>query len=1283
MRFFFLLSASFFAALGMGYLKFFVLGYFLSDDGPYGGAADEAWLIQLIGSIMTLGPVLAFAVSAPLVSSFLKRWVMFSSLGIVVIFLLLAYISHWAGTAWLYLFGVGLIVSVFSAGKMASIPIEAKSGPRSTASVNGLASIVFIIGMLLGIPLGTHAFEAPWSSEYGIFLGMSFFAIAGIASCFLSYQDERLVDFSKSSQLLLKDSLSLAFKYSLYLLSAPLIWAIGASLSLAVTAYAKLHEMGTIVECTLMPLYAAIGIILGTLISTRFLGMRYIASTVAGVLLIVLIAALPIWVESMASTGATQALYLPLAIYMVILGVCFGVCTNLVDSEYLKKVEEDGKEGTGAALHSAAIALFTFSVGALVGCSIILEWMTSVTQFIVLAAFCLLAIIPIVILAIKSGTLDKAIGYVSSRAMSCLLRLRYRIHLSGTENIPRNGKGVLFLPNHPAEMDPIIIGSILWKDYRPRPVVVEKFYHMPFVNRIMRIMKAIPMPDMETGTGVYKKRRIDDALNSVCAGLAGGNAVIMYPSGRLMRSSQEVIGGASGVYRILQKTEDIEIILVKTRGLWGSSFSTALTNGKTPDLKQAFIHGLFVLLKNFILFTPRRKVDVEFTLLNVADIKDLDALEINKRLEAYYNADGDEALSLVSYSFLYKKLLEANVKEVEESRDLSAVTDEQINSIRHSFAKAFKLDENIISADSRLANDLGMDSLSKAELLIWMDEEYEVGDIEMEEVQFFSDIVLAALGERKDIKHSENKVSAQWDDKNRPDPCIPDGDTLQECFLMKCDQMGDAVAFADEVSGIVTWKKLKIGALLFSSIFKRYPGEYVAIMLPASVAANIVTMAVLLSGKIPVMLNWTVGRKNLEHARRTAAFEVVITSSAFLDKVDNVDFGELENDFVFIEEIRKDEIGKGDMIIAALEARNSADALMRQLELKTVDKDAPGVILFTSGSEAAPKGVPLSHSNMLSNIRSIHKLLKFHDQTSLYGFLPAFHSFGFIITMIMPMMAGIKTAYHPNPNEGRRIARGCSYYGTTLMCGTPTFISNVFRASKEHQLDSLEYIVVGAEKMPASLVEKVDALPNTQILEGYGITECSPVITLNCPDKPAEGVGPPLSCVELLIVDLDSYEPRDQGERGLILVRGPSIFHAYLGEVKEPFVEVKGKRWYNTGDLGYLTAGGSLVLAGRLKRFVKIGGEMISLPALEEALAEKWPTGEDGPVLAIHAVELEGKRPELCLFAAVDIELEQANEALVKSGFSNLSKIKRMIKLEELPTLGTGKTDYQTLKRMM
>jgi acyl-CoA synthetase (AMP-forming)/AMP-acid ligase II/1-acyl-sn-glycerol-3-phosphate acyltransferase/acyl carrier protein len=1270
-----LLLSCFFSALGLGYAKFFVLGYLSTEVYT---AADKIWLIQAINSLLTVGPVLAYVFTAPLVSACKKRHVMTASALLTGTILTLGHFSGWPGSAWLYLFLIGLIMSVFGAAKMSTVPIESEDSGRSPFFVNGMLSAVFIVGMLLGIPLGTYCYD--WDVLRGIALGIGIFVLAAISAYGLVYKHERNIAFGKAYANLVEDSISLFVKHILYLISTPLIWGVAGAVSLAVTAYAEQRALGGATECSLMSLYAAIGIIAGNVLSPRFAPKRYSAAFVSGISLLVLVACIPVFVEvGLNQVDTPQALYFPLAAYMILLGFFFGICSNLIDAEYLQRVGDEGKEGTGATLHSFCIAGFTFLVGAIVGLSILRGWMDAISQFVLLAALVAIGVLPLFFLALKAGSLNNVLSFVLSRFIGLLLSLRYRVKVIGLERIPQDKGGTLFLPNHPAEMDPIILGSRLWKSHRPRPVVLETFYHMPFANRIMKIMRAFPMPDMATGTGVYKKRRIDETLNGVSDALETGDSVLMYPSGKLMRSNLELLGAASGVQRTLESTGIVQLVLVRTRGLWGSSFSTAQTDGRTPDLKQAFLHGFWVLLKNLIFFAPRRQVEIEFSLPAQPLKAEMSPLEINQQLEAFYNKHGEEELNLVSYSFWRKDLPEIQVRETEEVGDLSTIPDLQKDEIIESFRKAFNLGEDLSPSD-RLADDLGMDSLSIAELLIWLDEEFEVSDVEVTEVQSLADVILLASGVNKQVKTEEAKLVEQWVDPNRPLPELPEGKSIQESFLRQCDRIGKYSAVADEMAGVLSGSQLKLRALLLAKVFREYENKRLGIMLPASVTANVTVMAVLLAGKVPVMLNWTVGRKSLEHARSVAKLDVIITSSKFLDKVDNVEFGEVEECFVFLEQIKDDQINWGNKVIALLQSRKGADALLQRLELDELKEDDPAVILFTSGSESAPKGVPLSQKNILSNISGAVEILDFHAKTALYGFLPPFHSFGFTITTVLPMISGIKAAYHPNPTEGRRIARGCHYYGITLMCGTPTFINGVFRGSRDGQLDTLEHFVTGAEKLPDSVMDLVNGLPNAVILEGYGITECAPVITINRADEPPAGVGKPLPGVEIKIVDLDSHEELKTGERGLILVNGPNVFGQYMGVDKDPFLELENKRWYDTGDLGYLNEEGFLFLAGRLKRFVKIAGEMISLPAIESALAERWPADEDGAVLAVEAIESEDKRPELFLLSSVKIDLEEANEVLKKAGFSNLSKLKKLIGLEKMPLLGTGKTDYQTIK---
>jgi acyl-CoA synthetase (AMP-forming)/AMP-acid ligase II/1-acyl-sn-glycerol-3-phosphate acyltransferase/acyl carrier protein len=1273
-----LLLSCFFSALGLGYAKFFVLGYLSTEVYS---TEDKIWLIQAINSLLTIGPILAYILTAPLVSACKKRHVMTASALLTAGILTLGHFSGWPGSPWLYLFLIGLIMSVFAAAKMAIVPIESKESGRSPFLVNGMLSAVFIVGMLAGLPLGTYCYE--WDVLRGLAVGIGIFLLASASAFGLVYKNERKIAFGKAYANLVEDSISLFVKHILYLVSSPLIWGVAGAVSLAVTAYAEQRSLGGATECSLMSLYAAIGIIAGNLLSPRLAPKRYAVSFLSSLAILALVICIPVFVETgLNQVEDPQNIYFPLAIYIGFVGFFFGICSNLIDAEYLERVGEEGKEGTGATLHSFCIAGFAFLVCAIVGLSILRGWMDAISQFALLSVLLALGVIPLFLLALKAGSLNGVLSFVLSRFFRLLLGLRYRVKVIGLEGIPQDKVGTLFLPNHPAEMDPIILGTRLWQSHRPRPVVLETFYHMPFANRIMKIMRAFPMPDMATGTGVYKKRRIEETLTGVSDALAQGDSVLMYPSGKLMRANLELLGAASGVHRTLESTGNVQIVLVRTRGLWGSSFSTAQTDGRTPDLKEAFLHGFGVLLKNLIFFAPRRQVEVEFSLPEQPLKAEMTPLEINQQLEAFYNQHGEEELKLVSYSFWRKDVPEIEVRKTDETDDLSNIPDKQKNEVIRSFRKAFHMGDEVSPGD-RLADDLGMDSLSIAELLIWLDEEFEVSDVEVSELRTLADVILRASGTNKEVKTEEPPLADEWVDSNRPLPRLPDGKSIQERFLRQCDRIGKYSAVADEMAGVLSGTQLKLRALLLAKVFREYENKRLGIMLPASVTANVTVMATLLAGKVPVMLNWTVGRKNLEHARSVAKLDVIITSSKFLDKVDNVEFGEVEECFVFLEQIRDDQINWGNKLIAFLQSRKSADSLLQQLELDNIQEDDPAVILFTSGSESAPKGVPLSQRNILSNISGAVEILDFHAKTALYGFLPPFHSFGFTITTVLPMISGIKAAYHPNPTEGRRIARGCRYYGITLMCGTPTFINGVFKGSKAGQLDTLEHFVTGAEKLPQSVMELVNGLPNAVILEGYGITECAPVITINRADEPPAGVGKPLPGVEIKIVDLDSREELKTGDRGLILVNGPNVFGQYMGIDKDPFLELENKRWYDTGDLGYLNEKGFLFLAGRLKRFVKIAGEMISLPAIESALAERWPADDSGAVLAVEAIESEDKRPELFLLGSVKIDLEEANDVLKKAGFSNLSKLKKLIQLEEMPLLGTGKTDYQTIKKIV
>jgi len=256
-------------------------------------------------------------------------------------------------------------------------------------------------------------------------------------------------------------------------------------------------------------------------------------------------------------------------------------------------------------------------------------------------------------------------------------------------------------------------------------------------------------------------------------------------------------------------------------------------------------------------------------------------------------------------------------------------------------------------------------------------------------------------------------------------------------------------------------------------------------------------------------------------------------------------------------------------------------------------------------------------------------------------------------------------------------------YRATILIGTPTFLNGIIRASATGQLSTLRLVVTGAEKCSEKIYAALkEHCSNAVILEGYGVTECSPIISLNDENDPRPfTIGKVLPSLEYLLVAPETGEPLAGTGTGILVVRGPSVFGGYLNyQGQSPFVQARAKQWYSTGDLVSVDEHGVLTFRGRLKRFAKLGGEMISLPAIEAVLQARYAFDTDeGPVLAVEATADE-QHPELVLFTTRQIDRESANRCIRDAGLSGLHNIRRIIELEEIPLLGTGKTDYRALK---
>ncbi|MCX7847904.1 MAG: phosphopantetheine-binding protein, partial [bacterium] len=382
-----------------------------------------------------------------------------------------------------------------------------------------------------------------------------------------------------------------------------------------------------------------------------------------------------------------------------------------------------------------------------------------------------------------------------------VLGLRYRIRVEGWEEL-RGLKNAIFLPNHPAEVDPVILEVLLWRRFRPRPAVIEDFYYMPVLHGLLKAMRALPIPNMEQGRSTFKVRRINRALEEVVAGCRRGESFLLYPSGSLQRSGLTYIGGASALHGILEREAGVPLVLVRTWGLWGSSFSWYFRN-RRPDLLWCLAHGVGVLLGNLIFFAPRRDVRVEFQRAPEDFPRRGSRAEVNGWLERWYNARGEEPATVVRYSRWSGRVPRATGVAAVEVGDVSEVPEEVRRGVCEEFARMRRCDAGEIRAEMELRRDLGLDSLELAEVLVWLEARFGVTDVSLGELRTVGGVMKIAAGRAEHVAQgSEGRVPRKWfKTEGRPGVEVPRGATLQECFLRVCKRMGNAVAVADEVAG--------------------------------------------------------------------------------------------------------------------------------------------------------------------------------------------------------------------------------------------------------------------------------------------------------------------------------------------------------------------------------------------------------------------------------------------------------------------------------------------------
>ncbi|MBI2511872.1 MAG: AMP-binding protein [Opitutae bacterium] len=487
------------------------------------------------------------------------------------------------------------------------------------------------------------------------------------------------------------------------------------------------------------------------------------------------------------------------------------------------------------------------------------------------------------------------------------------------------------------------------------------------------------------------------------------------------------------------------------------------------------------------------------------------------------------------------------------------------------------------------------------------------------------------------------------------------------------------VALQDHTLAALTYRRTLIGADVLAheweSILARDAAARVGVLLPNANATPVVLLSLWRAGRVPALLNYSSGAATMLACARLAGLRHVITSRLFIEKA-KLDVAPLRAaglELIFLGDVRA-AIGVGTKIAAVLEHTLACGARIRRSELRG---DDTAVVLFTSGSEGTPKGVELSHRNLLANVHQACAMIDVTDDDRFFNALPLFHSFGLTGGTLFPLVRGCYTFLYPSPLHYRAVPALVYDRACTVLLGTNTFLAGYARKAHAYDFNSVRFLMAGAEKVQSATFDLWARKFGVRILEGYGATECSPLISVNTRLDPAAGTA------GRFVPGLDyRLEPVDGvSEGGRLFVRGPNVMKGYLNaDANAAFRALAG--WYDTGDLALVDAGGFLHLLGRMKRFAKVSGEMVSLTAVEDALAGAFPhLGARCQVAVIAQPDAEKGEKLVAATNDARLTLAEIRAAVRAKGLSNLCTPRELRVVRTIPKLGTGKTDHRALAR--
>jgi acyl-[acyl-carrier-protein]-phospholipid O-acyltransferase/long-chain-fatty-acid--[acyl-carrier-protein] ligase len=483
----------------------------------------------------------------------------------------------------------------------------------------------------------------------------------------------------------------------------------------------------------------------------------------------------------------------------------------------------------------------------------------------------------------------------------------------------------------------------------------------------------------------------------------------------------------------------------------------------------------------------------------------------------------------------------------------------------------------------------------------------------------------------------------------------------------------ERAALVDGDDRVMTYEDIVRAALALGHALKRgtRSGESVGILLPTGAGAVIAFFAVSAYGRVPAMLNFTSGIAGLKSALKTARIKRIVTAHRFVQigKFDAmIDELSENHEIVYLEDVRQ-KLSLLDKLFAAV------GTFVPSLVASHALHSTPAVILFTSGTEGEPKGVALSHANLLANVEQVRAHIALYETDILFNPLPTFHCFGLTVGSLMPLLLGIKIVCHPTPLQPHEIVKRIRETGATILLSTDTFISQYARAGDQGDLNSLRLAVCGAERLRDETRALLRKKYSIELLEGYGVTEAAPVIAANQMEANRPGtVGRLMKGMTARLEPVEGI-----ANAGRLFVKGPNVMLGYIKADKPGVIQPPQDGWHDTGDVVSIDEEGFIAIRGRLKRFAKIGGETVSLAVVESIASALWPDhnhaaiavpdGRKGEQIVLVTTNKDANRHDLVGWAH-------------NHGVADLAVPRRIMAVDDIPVLGTGKTDYVQVEKM-